>query len=41
MMDTYKLLLNKLKKNGWDNLEEKVNLTKLEKIIIFVKGMIY
>ena len=41
MMDTYKLLLNKLKKKGWDNLEEKVNLTKLEKIIIFVKGMIY
>ena len=41
MMDTYKLLLKKLKKKGWENLEEKVSLTKLEKFFLFIKGLIY
>ena len=40
MMDTYKLLLKKLKKKGWENLEEKVTLTKCEKIFLFIKGII-
>ena len=41
IMNTYKLLLKKLKKKGWENLEEKVNLTKLEKFFLFIKGIIY
>lgn len=41
MMDTYKLLLKKLKKKGWESLEEKVSLTKLEKFFLFIKGLIY
>ena len=41
MMDTYKLLLKKLKKKGWVNLDEKVNLTNLEKFFLFIKGIIY
>ena len=41
MMDTYKLLLKKLKKKGWESLEEKVSLTKLEKFFLFIKGIIY
>ena len=41
MMDTYKLLLKKLKKRGWDSLEEKVNLTKFEKFFLFLKGIVY
>ena len=40
MMDTYKLLLKKLKKRGWDSLEEKVNLTKFEKFFLFLKGIV-
>ena len=40
MMDTYKLLLKKLKKKGWVNLKEKVTLTKFEKIFLFIKGII-
>ena len=39
-MNTYKLLLKKIKKKGWENLDEKVSLTKLEKIFIFIKGII-
>ena len=41
MMDTYKLLLKKLKKKGWVNLDKKVNLTNLEKFFLFIKGIIY
>ena len=37
MMETYKLLSKKLKKNGWKNIEEKIHLTKFEKIALFVK----
>ena len=40
MMDTYKLLLNKLKQKGWVNLKEKVTLTKFEKLFLFIKGII-
>ena len=40
MMDTYKLLLKKLKKKGWRNLEDKVTLTKFEKIFLFIKGIV-
>ena len=40
MMNTYKLLLKKLKKKGWINLDEKVSLTKLEKIFVFIEGII-
>jgi len=41
MMGTYKLLLKKLKKRGWEDLEKKVNLTKIEKFFLFIKGIIY
>jgi hypothetical protein len=41
MMDTYKLLLKKLKKKGWENLGEKVTLTKFEKIFLLFKGIIF
>ena len=41
MMDTYKLLLKKLKKKGWESLEERVSLTKFEKFFLFIKGIIY
>ena len=41
MMDSYKMLLKKLKKKGWESLEEKVSLTKLEKFFLFIKGLIY
>jgi len=37
MMNTYKLLLKKLKNNAWKNIEEKIHLTKLEKITLFLK----
>lgn len=37
MMQTYKLLLKKLKKEGWKNIGRKVYLTKLEKITLFLK----
>ena len=37
MMQTYKLLLKKLKKEGWKNIGRKVRLTKLEKITLFLK----
>ena len=40
MMDTYKLLLKKLKRKGWESLEERVNLTKIEKFYLFIKGII-
>ena len=38
MMNTYKSLLKKLKKKGWENLDKRVNLTKAEKIFLFLKG---
>tara|TARA_B100000029_G_scaffold182527_1_gene180141 strand:- start:13010 stop:13837 length:828 start_codon:yes stop_codon:yes gene_type:complete len=41
MMETYKILLNKLKKNKWENLEKKIYLTNFEKIYLFVKGIIF
>ncbi len=41
MMDTYKLLLKKLKKRGWEDFEKKINLTKIEKFYLFIKGVIY
>ena len=41
MMNTYKLLLKKLKKKGWDSFEERVNLTKIEKFYLFIKGIIF
>ena len=41
MMDTYKLLLKKLKKKGWENLGEKVTLTKFEKFFLLFKGIIF
>ena len=37
MMQTYKLLLKKLKKEEWKNIGRKVHLTKLEKITLFLK----
>ncbi len=37
MMYTYKSLLKKLKKSGWKSIEEKIHLTKLEKITLFLK----
>tara|TARA_B100001123_G_C15306376_1_gene1022843 strand:+ start:1321 stop:2094 length:774 start_codon:yes stop_codon:yes gene_type:complete len=40
MMSTYKLLLKKLKKKGWNDLKDRVSLTKFEKIMIFFKGII-
>ena len=40
MMNTYKLLLKKIKKNGWKNLDEKVSLNNFEKIFLFIKGII-
>jgi len=40
MMDTYKLLLKKIKNKGWKNLHERVTLTKLEKFFLLIKGMI-
>ena len=40
MMNTYKLLLKKIKKNGWKNLGRKISLTKFEKFFLFIKGII-
>ena len=37
MMHTYKLLLKKLKKKGWKNIEEKIHLRILEKIALFLR----
>jgi len=37
MMETYKFLLKKLKKKGWQDIEKKVNLSKFEKIILLLK----
>ena len=37
MMETYKLLLKKLKKKGWSDCKEKVKLNKIEKVILFLK----
>ena len=37
MMETYKFLLKKLKRNGWQSIEKKINLSKFEKIILFLK----
>ena len=37
MMNTYKLLLKKLKNAAWKNIEEKIHLTKFEKITLFLK----
>ena len=36
-----KSLFKLLKKKGWESLEEKVSLTKLEKFFLFIKGLIY
>ncbi len=41
MMETYEILLKKLKKNKWENLEKKIRLTKFEKIFLFIKGIIF
>ena len=40
MMDTYKLLLKKLKKENWQNLDKKITLTSVEKFFLFIKGII-
>jgi len=40
MMDTYKLLLKKIKKENWQNLDKKINLTSIEKVFLFIKGII-
>ena len=40
MMDTYKLLLKKIKKENWQNLDKKINLTSTEKVFLFIKGII-
>tara|TARA_Y100000590_G_scaffold17512_1_gene20963 strand:+ start:7218 stop:7988 length:771 start_codon:yes stop_codon:yes gene_type:complete len=41
MMVTYKLLLKKLKKEGWKKLNKKIRLNKIEKIFLFIKGITY
>ena len=40
MMDTYKMLLKKLKKENWQNIDKKINLTSVEKVFLFIKGII-
>ena len=40
MMDTYKLLLKKLKKENWQNINKKITLTSVEKVFLFIKGII-
>ena len=40
MMATYKLLLKKLKKENWQNLDKKITLTSVEKFFLFIKGII-
>ena len=40
MMDTYKLLLKKLKKENWQNVNKKITLTRVEKVFLFIKGII-
>ena len=39
MMNTYELLLKKLKKKGWEDIKQRVSLTKFEKFLLFVKGI--
>ena len=40
MMDTYKLLLKKIKKENWQDLNKKITLTNFEKFFLFIKGII-